>query len=192
MLVNGHADPSPSNFSSIKCGSMRWWAKREAAAACPFCLLAQNLPAGGTSTLLYQSSRLGLRYSNGLLQVTMNDEDEKVVAFQDRNPSAYRHYLVIPKEHIPTVKQLCKGEEHYALVQHMLKTGDTLMHRDAPAAVEYRFGFHRPPFNSVNHLHLHCMALPFHSRWRAFKYLPLGRWGGYIDANELLQKLDVG
>jgi hypothetical protein len=24
-----------------------------------------------------------------------------------------------------------------------------------------RFGFHRPPFNSVDHLHLHCMALPY-------------------------------
>ncbi|MCO5549087.1 hypothetical protein L7F22_002553 [Adiantum nelumboides] len=118
--------------------------------------------------------------------------DEKIVAFQDINPSAFRHYLVIPKEHIPTIKQLCKGEQHYMLVQHMMQTGETLMRRDAPAAVEYRFGFHRPPFNSINHLHLHCMALPFQSRWRAFKYLPLGRWGGYVDADELLQRLQAG
>ncbi|MCO5558153.1 hypothetical protein L7F22_011730 [Adiantum nelumboides] len=151
---------------------MGWCAKRETAAACPFCLLAQGVPAGGTSPLLY--------------------EDEKIVAFQDINPSAFRHYLVIPKEHIPTIKQLCKGEQHYMLVQHMMQTGETLMRRDAPAAVEYRFGFHRPPFNSINHLHLHCMALPFQSRWRAFKYLPLGRWGGYVDANELLQRLQAG
>eukprot|EP00250_Pteridium_aquilinum_P008256 c17807_g1_i2 orf=70-525(+) len=151
---------------------MRWSAKPAAEAACPFCLIAQGLPAGGTSSLLYQ--------------------DEKIVAFEDINPSAYRHYLVIPKEHIPTINQLHKGEEHYALVQHMLKTGETLMHRDAPAAVEYRFGFHRPPLNSVNHLHLHCHALPYHSRWKAFKYLPLGRWGGYITANEILQRLHCG
>ncbi|CAM6024310.1 unnamed protein product [Sphagnum balticum] len=25
----------------------------------------------------------------------------------------------------------------------------------------YRFGFHRPPFNNVDHLHLHCMAFPY-------------------------------
>ena len=24
-----------------------------------------------------------------------------------------------------------------------------------------RFGFHQPPLNSVNHLHLHCLALPY-------------------------------
>lgn len=71
---------------------------------------------------------------------------------------------MIPKEHIATINELCQGEEHYALgtivvslkaicikfrnyydvkiqwcaVHHMLKTGETLMHRDAPAAEEYR------------------------------------------------------
>ncbi|KAK8945891.1 hypothetical protein KSP40_PGU013055 [Platanthera guangdongensis] len=30
--------------------------------------------------------------------------------------------------------------------------------------VSEQFGFHRPPFNSVNHLHLHCFALPFTPR----------------------------
>ncbi|KAH7332258.1 hypothetical protein KP509_20G078600 [Ceratopteris richardii] len=140
--------------------------------ACPFCSLAQGLPAGGTTSLLY--------------------EDEKIVAFKDINPSAYRHYLVIPKEHIPSVYQLRKGEEHHALVSHMLKTGQTLMQRDAPAAVKYRFGFHRPPLNSVNHLHLHCLALPYSSWWRSFKYLSLGPFGGYVDVNIVLQKLQVG
>uniref|UniRef100_A0A7N0VDJ4 HIT domain-containing protein n=1 Tax=Kalanchoe fedtschenkoi TaxID=63787 RepID=A0A7N0VDJ4_KALFE len=32
--------------------------------------------------------------------------DEKVVAFQDINHSAYRHYLVIPVDHIATVRDL--------------------------------------------------------------------------------------
>jgi hypothetical protein len=32
-----------------------------------------------------------------------------------------------------------------------------------------RLGFHIPPYNSVNHLHLHVQALPYKTG-RAFKY----------------------
>ncbi|KAK7266689.1 hypothetical protein RIF29_19339 [Crotalaria pallida] len=42
-------------------------------------------------------------------------EDDRVVAFQDINPSSFRHYLVIPVEHIPTVKDLHAKPEHYSL-----------------------------------------------------------------------------
>ncbi|KAF9685401.1 hypothetical protein SADUNF_Sadunf03G0050800 [Salix dunnii] len=61
--------------------------------------------------------------------------DDKVVAFQDISPSAFRfakiifsvfslklydnvidwHYLVIPVEHIPTVNKLQKRDEDYSL-----------------------------------------------------------------------------
>nr|GMC87290.1 bifunctional adenosine 5'-phosphosulfate phosphorylase/adenylylsulfatase HINT4 [Ipomoea batatas] len=46
---------------------------------------------------------------------TLLHSDEKVVAFQDINPSALRHYLVISKEHIPTVKDLQKRQDDYTL-----------------------------------------------------------------------------
>lgn len=39
-----------------------------------------------------------------------------------------------------------------------------------------RFGFHQPPFNSVDHLHLHCFALPFVPRYRYASYSLIFSW----------------
>ncbi|KAB1217017.1 Histidine triad nucleotide-binding protein 3 [Morella rubra] len=168
---------------------------REEPASCIFCQIASK----STSTTILHS-------------------DEKVIAFQDISPSAVRHYLVIPFEHIPSVKDLQRRTEDYSLVSHMLEVGQMLLHRDAPQIKQYRigerflkigtwitsggcssrpnktlyfldrFGFHQPPLNSVNHLHLHCMALPYTPRWKCVKYLSLGSLG-FIEAEKLLEKL---
>ncbi|XP_048558516.1 bifunctional adenosine 5'-phosphosulfate phosphorylase/adenylylsulfatase HINT4 isoform X1 [Triticum urartu] len=176
---------------------------------CVFCDIARRAPAS-TAALLYS--------------------DDKVVAFQDINPSAFsnmssvllltttrsiiydqlvhsisfilkicvrvfslcnvcRHYLVIPIEHIPTVKNLQRTNEDHQLVSHMVKVGKDLLSRDAPKSEEHRFGFHQPPFNSIDHLHLHCLALPFIPSWRQVKYTPLGPLGGFIDAEKVLEKI---
>nr|GMC80719.1 bifunctional adenosine 5'-phosphosulfate phosphorylase/adenylylsulfatase HINT4 [Ipomoea batatas] len=102
-----------------------------------------------------------------------------------------RHYLVISKEHIPTVKDLQKRQDDYTLVSHMLDVGKSLLRRDAPQSKQYRFGFHQPPLNSVNHLHLHCLALPYTPSWRCIKYTSLGPLGGFIEAEKLLQRLKL-
>ncbi|KAL6547916.1 Bifunctional adenosine 5'-phosphosulfate phosphorylase/adenylylsulfatase hint4 [Orobanche hederae] len=120
---------------------------------------------------------------------TLLHQDDKFVAFQDINPSAFRHYLVIPVEHIPTVKDLKRSPEDFSLVSHMLNVGQSLLRRDAPHAKHYRFGFHQPPFNSVDHLHLHCFALPFIPGWKAIKYFSLGPFGGFIEAEKLLDRI---
>ncbi|KAH6788701.1 histidine triad nucleotide-binding 4 [Perilla frutescens var. frutescens] len=134
--------------------------------SCIFCQIAR---ASTTTTLLHQ--------------------DDKVVAFEDINPSALRHYLVIPVEHIPTVKQLWRRPEDFALVSHMVDVGRALLRRDAPNAEQYRFGFHQPPFNSVDHLHLHCFALPYIPKWKAIKYLSLGPFVGFVEADKLLERI---
>ncbi|KAH9777287.1 Bifunctional adenosine 5'-phosphosulfate phosphorylase/adenylylsulfatase HINT4 [Citrus sinensis] len=133
---------------------------------CVFCQIARN----SASTQLLHS-------------------DEKVVAFQDIKPAAYRHYLVISVDHIPTVRDLQRRAEDYSLVRHMLNVGQELLQQDAPQSNQYRFGFHQPPLNSVNHLHLHCLALPFIPRWKHVKYLSLGPLGGFIEAEKLLEKI---
>ncbi|XP_008437086.1 bifunctional adenosine 5'-phosphosulfate phosphorylase/adenylylsulfatase HINT4 isoform X3 [Cucumis melo] len=98
------------------------------------------------------------------------------------------HFLVIPKEHIPTVRNLQRRAEDYSLaVSHMLGVGQTLLSQDSPQ-LKHRFGFHQPPMNSVNHLHLHCFALPYAPRWKFVKYLSLGSIG-FIEAEKLLEKI---
>ncbi|KAJ8552669.1 hypothetical protein K7X08_020062 [Anisodus acutangulus] len=130
--------------------------------------------------------------SSSSTSTTLLHSDDKVVAFRDINPSAFRHYLVIPKQHIPTVKNLQRSPEDFSLVSHMLDVGKSLLHRDAPQSKHYRFGFHQPPFNSVDHLHLHCLALPFTPSWRFIKYSslgPLGGFIGFIEAEKLLERI---
>ncbi|XP_057860097.1 bifunctional adenosine 5'-phosphosulfate phosphorylase/adenylylsulfatase HINT4 isoform X2 [Cryptomeria japonica] len=116
-------------------------------------------------------------------------QDDKVYAIEDIKPAALRHYLIIPVDHIATVRNLQRRKEDYALVEHMLKIGQSLLQRDAPGALQYRFGFHQPPFNSVNHLHLHCFALPYTPRWKKFKYFSYGPVGVFLEANKLLEKI---
>ncbi|XP_023769073.1 bifunctional adenosine 5'-phosphosulfate phosphorylase/adenylylsulfatase HINT4 isoform X3 [Lactuca sativa] len=112
-------------------------------AASPSCIFCQIVHNSTTTTLLHT--------------------DEKVVAFQDINPSAFRHYLVIPVEHIATVKSLRRRTEDYSLVSHMLNVGQTLLQRDAPNSTQYR--------------------------WKTVKYTSLGPLGGFIEARKLLEKL---
>ncbi|KAL8536069.1 hypothetical protein ACS0TY_011631 [Phlomoides rotata] len=136
-----------------------------------------------------QSSCIFCQIARSSTSTTLLHKDDKIVAFQDINPSAFRHYLVIPIEHIPTVNDLQRRSQDFSLVSHMLNVGQSLLQRDAPHAKHYRFGFHRPPFNSVNHLHLHCFALPFIPRWKAIKYMSLGPFGGFIGAEKLMQRI---
>ncbi|GJP43777.1 hypothetical protein CLOM_g3193 [Closterium sp. NIES-68] len=71
----------------------------------------------------------------------------------------------------------------------MLAVGQKLLREHAPDAKEYHFGFHRPPFNSVDHLHLHCFALPFNSWWHQQKYTPRHFIPFFMTPDALLERL---
>ncbi|KAK3273073.1 hypothetical protein CYMTET_18665 [Cymbomonas tetramitiformis] len=121
--------------------------------------------------------------------------DDKLVAFKDIKPAATRHYLVIPKMHVASVRTLNRSKEDHAMICEMLKLGKELLHRDAPGA-ETRFGFHVPPFNSVDHIHLHCFALPFSPAWKESKYrqYPFLPFATFMSEEEVLKRTqpDVG
>ncbi|GMH45074.1 hypothetical protein BSKO_13031 [Bryopsis sp. KO-2023] len=99
--------------------------------------------------------------------------DDRVIAFNDRRPAAAGHYQVIPRKHIRSVDQIvCEDQP---LVSHMHDVGLKILDDRHPGA-DALFGFHKPPFNSINHLHLHCIALPFNNGAKTCKYSKMGRF----------------
>jgi len=82
-------------------------------------------------------------------------ENDQLYVIKDKYPDAEHHYLVIPKQHIPAISQLSR--QHIPLVSEMKLIGKQFMSQTDPAN-PHTFGFHVPPFNSIDHLHLHCLS----------------------------------
>ena len=137
---------------------------------CVFCRKIANRAAGGDDTFVY--------------------EDDEVVVFKDWRPAARRHYLVCPRNHITSARALDAADA--GLARRMLEVGKAAVAKDfGSEAVETRFGYHMPPFNSVDHLHMHAFALPFDPEWKERKY-SVHRWArfAFMPADEVIEGLD--
>ena len=103
-----------------------------------------------------------------------------LVAFLTINPSTDCHILVTPRRHIQNVDALTKQD--IPLLEDMLRFGNSLL-TDAQKQ-DSLFVFHLPPWNSIDHLHLHVIAnrstMSFFNGY--FKYLPGSAWCASIDS----------
>ncbi|KAJ7381276.1 Histidine triad nucleotide-binding protein 3 [Desmophyllum pertusum] len=84
-------------------------------------------------------------------------EDEKIAVFPDRRPAAKHHYLVIPKDHYGNPKSLY-SEDHVELVERLLEVGKSVIADTEADSEDVLYGYHWPPFNSIQHLHLHVIS----------------------------------
>ena len=85
-------------------------------------------------------------------------EDDEIVAFNDINPAAPVHFLVIPKIHIETLDDV--GEEHERLLGRMLRVASTLARERGVAEEGYRqvINCRRAGGQIVFHIHVHILG----------------------------------
>ncbi|KAG7388273.1 hypothetical protein PHYBOEH_007910 [Phytophthora boehmeriae] len=148
---------SPSSSSSSSASSVFSVSKKGVTygcdgslVSCRFCEILQ----AGDEPLLYQ--------------------DEDVVVFRPLAPVVVSHILVVPRRHIRNVNKLTA--EDAALLRHMREVAALVLremprplvvlasskaektHDDAEVSDEddFKFAFHSPPFNSIDHVHMHA------------------------------------
>ncbi|XP_024912885.1 histidine triad nucleotide-binding protein 3-like isoform X1 [Cynoglossus semilaevis] len=82
---------------------------------------------------------------------------DEILCFRDIDPAAPHHYLVIPREHIHSCLSLQR--KHINLIKKMAEMGKRVLQTQGVTDMnDISLGFHKPPFISVNHLHLHVIA----------------------------------
>ncbi|KAF9099545.1 hypothetical protein BGX29_006098 [Mortierella sp. GBA35] len=113
-------------------------------------------------------------------------QDDDIVAFYDIRPAAETHILIIPAVHIDSVKTV-QVTDYQLLLKIKAKALDLLkQHGHEPE--NCRLGFHIPPFNTVDHLHLHVLGGEFKSALRSAKYETGKKW--YMDLSKLFADLE--
>jgi histidine triad (HIT) family protein len=85
-------------------------------------------------------------------------EDEEIVAFKPLSLQAPVHFLIVPKNRIPTINDLKKSET--ALVGKMIQVAKKLAREHGIAESGYRLVFNTNEHSgqSVFHIHLHLLG----------------------------------
>ena len=155
-------------------------------------------PAGENEDYYSTNPTIFGRILNGEAPSRNYAESLDLLAFRDRTPKAEFHALVIPNRYIPNVYSLSTTDndvDDVNLVRKMRMMGLGLLQEYQPTAFDsddYILCFHIPPFNSVNHLHLHVLAPASKMTWlyRYGKYKCGMRW--CISDLEVIDRLDRG
>lgn len=95
---------------------------------------------------------------SGTIPATIVYQDEHVLAFNDINPQAPTHVLIIPKQHIATLNDLTSAEQ--LLIGHMAITAKHLAQEFNIAEQGYRtiMNCNAGAGQTVFHIHLHLLG----------------------------------
>jgi len=98
------------------------------------------------------------RIASGELQANVVHEDEHCVAFEDINPQAPTHVLVIPRRHVSTLNDLAADDT--SLVGHLVAVARDIAHERGHSEAGYRtvFNCNAAAGQTVFHIHLHLLG----------------------------------
>lgn len=85
-------------------------------------------------------------------------EDDRALAFEDINPQAPVHILVIPKKHIPTLLNI--GQEDHDLLGYLVDVANRIAKDKGIAERGFRVVINCNPESgqTVYHIHLHMLG----------------------------------
>ncbi len=95
---------------------------------------------------------------NGEIPAKPVYEDERVLAFNDVNPQAPVHILIVPKKHISTILEATPEDNE--LIGHMLQAANKIAKDNGVAERGFRLvmNCNRDAGQTVFHIHLHLLA----------------------------------
>jgi histidine triad (HIT) family protein len=98
------------------------------------------------------------RIINREVPATIVYEDDNVLAFNDINPQAPVHVLVVPKRHISTLNDLQPGDD--AIVGQLVRRAAAIAADKQTSAGGFRtvFNTNRDAGQTVFHIHLHLLG----------------------------------
>ncbi|XP_022093043.1 histidine triad nucleotide-binding protein 3-like isoform X1 [Acanthaster planci] len=113
-------------------------------------------------------------------------KNSEVTVFYDIRPAAKEHLLIIPNCHHGNPKTLTKAD--IPMVEYLHDVGQGVLEQKGGSLDDAKVGFHWPPFNTVEHLHLH-MAYPASSMklFSSLMYRNNSPW--FVTYDWLLQRL---
>ena len=94
--------------------------------------------------------------AQGHAPASVEYEDDSVIAFNDINPAAPVHILIITKEHIASVANIREKDE--ALIGHMVEVGRKLAEQRHLEGYKLIFNVSKKGGQIIFHLHLHLLG----------------------------------
>ena len=84
--------------------------------------------------------------------------DEQVVVIRDINPQAPTHLLVLPTNHLASVREI--GEDNASLAGHMTVVANEMARREGVSEKGYRLAINcgDEGGQTVGHLHMHVLG----------------------------------